>query len=355
MKSLVFIVTDKCNIKCDFCAPDCSPSREGYNDSNKMISIYDDMRNGIEIPLVVYTGGEPLLYQRDIEIASEYFKSCGVKHMRVVTNGFWGKTKKRALSTLSSLKKSGITEINISVDDFHQKFIPLETIKNAIDACVELDVRLLLAHKEHPDAIIKKETFDNLLGYEIADLQDYKRDNIPQSEYPSLMISTALTIPVGRYDRDIQYDDWIKDISNKDRWKGPCDQVLKNIIVSHKGNFAPCCGLVDRELPEFYFGDIDNTEPLETFYKMNNVTLYNWLALEGPSGIMEYIKTKNPNIEFKDGYVQNCQLCQELFQDPEKREIIKEGLKEKAIELSFKRCHYEGKRDVYNKVLEGIE
>ena len=43
--------------------------------------------------------------------------------------------------------EEGLDEINFSVDDFHEAYIPLAYIKNGHDAAVKLKIPVLLAHK----------------------------------------------------------------------------------------------------------------------------------------------------------------------------------------------------------------
>ena len=86
--------------------------------------------------LVVFSGGEPTLLGDDL------FEGIAYAHerrllTRVVTNGFWGKSPEAAAAFVDRLIGAGLSEINISVDDLHQKYVPLWRVRNAYLACYE--------------------------------------------------------------------------------------------------------------------------------------------------------------------------------------------------------------------------
>jgi hypothetical protein len=144
--------------------------------------------------------------------------------------------------------------------------------------------------------------------------------------------SQGLTVPLGRGEMEINKLDWVKNIP-KDRWSGPCTEVFRNITIQPNGYLSPCCGIIDRKMPEFYFKNLQESDFLDSIIEANSSTLYNWLASEGPEGIMKYIQEKNSESEFLGNYVQNCHLCQEIFSNCENKKYIRMGLQEKRDEI----------------------
>lgn len=53
------------------------------------------------------------------------------------TNGFWANSVRKASTTVEKLKNLGITKIFFSIDYFHQRFVPIEFVKNAIETSLE--------------------------------------------------------------------------------------------------------------------------------------------------------------------------------------------------------------------------
>ncbi len=338
MKPINYIVTDKCNIQCDFCAPGCGPWRDQHLTAAIMINVFDKVSQLGPVPLVVFTGGEPFLYLNEVTHVIEHIRHNSKTPIRIVTNAFWAKDSKRAVSILSDLKKAGLSELNYSVDDFHQKFIPLTTIKNAVNAASEVGIPLLLAHKTYPGSISNREYYEAYFKRAIPEAHSMDREEMVAAE---IKIITGLTIPVGRGSKLVNRAEWVPDATPDDRWNKPCEEVLKSITISANGCLSPCCGLVDRSLDAFYVADIVENDLFEVLMYANQTTLYNWLALRGPANLMRFIKTKNPRLQFHAHYLQACELCQDLFSDTQKIEAVQSALEDQANQLFLERHIYE--------------
>lgn len=338
MKGLSFIVTDKCNIACDFCAPECGPKLKGHLSADFMIDIFDQLRDLMPVSNVVFTGGEPTLFRKDILQTLRHIQVHQPTPSRIVTNAYWGNKPDKAHAFVEELRDAGLTEFNFSVDDFHQEYIPLPHIKTAIEVCVDLGIPVLLAHKTYPDCAITKQTFDELLGYEIPVFEDLSPE---QHKSEPVCISSGATIPVGRGAEDIDLDAWVPTDAGPDRWAGPCREVLKNITIQADGSFTPCCGLVERSMPVFYMGDLHRQTLSDVLERANASQVYNWLGLEGPEGLMKAIRQRNPDEPFLGRYLQNCQLCQEVFSSASKKRALAQSLDAKRAELAVKRLVFE--------------
>jgi hypothetical protein len=68
---------------------------------------------------------------------SKFAKDLGYKPM-VFTNCFWAKTPTTAYKVLFSLKKVGIKTLITSADVFHQEYVPIEYVCNAVSAAKTL-------------------------------------------------------------------------------------------------------------------------------------------------------------------------------------------------------------------------
>ncbi len=341
MKGLVFSVTDRCNITCDFCGPNCGPHVQGNLSATTMTRVFDSLQRVAPIPLVVLTGGEPTLFLREVLATLQHISQKSDTFSRLVTNASWATSLKAARQVLRSLKEAGLGELNYSVDDFHQAYIPLAHIRYAVAAAEELEIPVLLAHKSYPGSKSSRATYEALLEREIPLLED-----LPPEEYGKrpLTISSGHTLPIGRGAQKVNPLDWVPPEVTEERWRGPCNEVLKELVIAPDGRLSPCCGLVERTIPYFYAGSVIEQDVFEVLEVANKSVLYNWLALGGPSSIMDYILSQDPSIPFLGRYVQNCQLCNEIFTDPRKTEIALGGLEAMAGPLSIQRCLYEAQR-----------
>lgn len=341
MKSLTFIVTNRCNITCEFCAPGCGPQYHGGLNTELMKKVFDRLLLYGPVPVVVFTGGEPMLFHHEVIETIRHIANRSKTSTRIVTNAHWANSPEAAESTVRELKEAGLTELNYSVDDFHQAHVPEEFIVNAVNAAIKLNIPVLLAHKTYPGSKSCKDYYESLLGMKIPVFEKL-RNKCGVSE--PLLFSSGYTLPIGRGADKVNLDEWIPTCFGEKRWRGPCVHVLERIQITPDGKLTPCCGLVDKKIDVFYAGSVIENDFLDVLEQANKSVLYNWLALEGPSGIMDYILSKDDTIPFARKYVQNCQLCQEIFTDPRKREMVAHGLEEKALILSLKRCLYESQR-----------
>jgi len=343
LKSLAFSVTDRCNITCDFCAPGCGPHVHGNLSAATMIMVFGSLQRVAPIPLVVFTGGEPTLFLREVLATLQHILENSDTHSRIVTNASWATSLTAARGILRSLKEAGLGELNYSVDDFHQAYVPLTHIGYAVEAALEFEIPVLLAHKSYPGSRSSRATYEALLRREIPKLEDLLPEEY--GKHP-LTISSGNTLPIGRGAEKVNPLGWVPPEVTEDRWRGPCNEVLKEIVIAPEGRLSPCCGLVDRSIPYFYAGSVLEQDLLELLEIANKSVLYNWLALGGPSSIMDYIISQDPSIPFLGKYVQNCQICNEIFTDARKTEVALGGLEAMAGTLSIQRCLYEAQRSL---------
>lgn len=308
-----------------------------------MIMAFDSLQRVAPIPLAVFTGGEPTLCLREILTTLQHISENSDTFSRIVTKASWATSLTAARGILRSLKEAGLGELNYSMDDFHQAYIPLTHIGYAVAAALELEIPVLLAHKSYPGSRSSPATYEALLDRGIPILEDLLPEEY--GKWP-LTISSGNTLPIGRGAQKIDPLAWVPAKVTEDRWRGPCNEVLKEIVIAPEGRLSPCCGLMDRSIPYFYAGSVIEQDLLEVLEVANKSVLYNWLALGGPSSIMDYIISQDPTIPFLSRYVQNCQICNEIFSDARKTEVALGGLEAMAGTLSIQPCLYEAQRSL---------
>jgi hypothetical protein len=275
-----------------------------------MIRIMGDILPFGFLQLVVFTGGEPFLIGDDLKKAVEYAASHGVL-TRIVTNAYWATTKEKATEILQDLKQAGLTELNISCDDFHQEFVPLENIRNANDAALAIGLPLLLAYRKNPGGVIDRDYLSKYLGVELKTFV-YGEDN-PKNN----VILDGVNIPI-KSER-AQDSSGCSDNS----WRGPCESVLTRLVIAPDKRVQICCGIASSSIEEFYIGTLYKDGNLFEILQSGNADLMtNWLALEGPSSILDFVRSKDRGIDLPDTYVNRCHACNELFSRHDVREIL---------------------------------
>lgn len=138
VKSVDFLLTFECPAECKHCSYKAGPNREGYmrlTDAERYLKELTDIQ-----PLQCLTvhGGEPFLYFEHLKRIIEKAKELEIPRRWVLTNGYWAETKEIAKEKLNELKEAGLTCITFSVDGFHQEYIPLKTVRNGIEAAIDV-------------------------------------------------------------------------------------------------------------------------------------------------------------------------------------------------------------------------
>jgi len=177
---------------------------------------------------VSITGGEPLL---EPEITQNYVKYATGLGMstEIVTNGFWAETKKAAIKTLDALKVQGLDILNLSLDDFHQEFIPYQSVKNACMAAKSLGLNFIIMTTTTKNNEIKINTIKETLKELKIQVLGGPRIRDPDA----LLIETPVT-PTGRASKLLEFESLL--ISEV-----KCGKVLQDIGVGPDGSVYPCC------------------------------------------------------------------------------------------------------------------
>lgn len=285
-----------------------------------MVGIIKELLPFKTLGLVVFTGGEPFLLREELR-KTIAFASAHEILTRIVTNAYWATSKEKAKKILCELKAAGLTEINISCDDFHQEYIPLENIKNANDAALEENVPALLALRECPEGKITSDFLASFLGVPLHQYQkgtENPNNNIflPGKNVP---IKTGVwDHPPGDVDGQWAF------------WKDPCPLVLSKIIISPQKKVEICCGIASSSIVEFCIGSLEEEGLFNILQKGNEDLIANWLALAGPASILDFVLSKDPSLDIPISYVNSCHLCNELFTREDVRRILRDHAEERV-------------------------
>jgi hypothetical protein len=298
-----------------------------------MISFVDQIYAFGKLQLVVFTGGEPFLLGKDLFSCVEYCSKKGLA-TRVVTNAFWAKTSQSAREMIKACKETGLSEINLSCDDYHQEFIPLERVKYANEACCEFKLPCLIGHKVMKDCKITVEYLEKFCGCEFA------RFNPKEKNPANNVISSGYTVPVAD-DMHMIPDEEILYPECGFQWKEPCSSVLQRVIITPRKELSICCGMIPRKVQEIFFGPLDSMSLEEAIVMAHQDLIVNWLALEGPYGMMRFIQSKSPCTPFREKYVNICHLCSEILTRSDCRDVLSEYGHEKSLEISLERTLYD--------------
>lgn len=105
-------VTDRCNLRCEYCMPEDGVPDKGHGNilSNEEITRIISAAAGYGISKVRLTGGEPLVRQGFVRLCGEIAAIPGIEELTLTTNGLLLPAMAR------DLKRAGVSRVNISLD-----------------------------------------------------------------------------------------------------------------------------------------------------------------------------------------------------------------------------------------------
>ena len=139
-----FVVTLACTGKCKHCqngAPVRTSEHIAPRDAERAIR---SVCAHYPIRSVLTFGGESLLYPETVCAVHKTASECGVPVRQVITNGFFSSDRARMESVAKALCESGVNDLRISADAFHQETIPLGPVMYFAGCAVKYGVPVSL-------------------------------------------------------------------------------------------------------------------------------------------------------------------------------------------------------------------
>jgi molybdenum cofactor biosynthesis enzyme MoaA len=140
IKRLEFVLTEKCNSRCAHCQGAHSPESQGVIEIEDGLNYLEETTSVTELDSFMIFGGESMLYPERTITLFQRASKLGIPETELITNGFWGKDREKAMTLALRLKEAGVTEVLISVDSFHLPYIPLDGPRNAAKASLHAGI-----------------------------------------------------------------------------------------------------------------------------------------------------------------------------------------------------------------------
>ena len=144
LTKIEFVVTDACTGRCKHCsAGDHRLSGERI-DPKISADAVRRIASEYDIKTVMTFGGEPLLYPDAVYAIMGAARDARVERRQVITNGFFSNEREKIASVAAGLSASGVNDLLVSVDAFHQETIPLSTVRVFIEEAKKCKIPLRL-------------------------------------------------------------------------------------------------------------------------------------------------------------------------------------------------------------------
>jgi hypothetical protein len=297
-----FAITYLCNSKCRHCQLGGEEERKNFPshiDKDMAVEIVRKVGKKYNPKSIMTFGGEPLLYPEIVYAIHKEAMNVGIPVRDVITNGFWSRKKEEIQEIAEKLVKSGVNEATISVDCFHQEFIPLDIVKKAAESLLKAGITRI---SWNPCWVVSKD-HDNPYNRKTKAILEQLKD-LPIEEGEG-----NIARPEGRAIK------WLKDFlpPRTKTPKGKCGDVpyteeldlVKTICVEPDGRIAICKDLYIGNA--FETGIIDIIENYDPF----RIPEAKAIIENGMEGLINWARTKGVEPD-SAGYYNFCHMCTDI-------------------------------------------
>lgn len=129
LEKVEYVITNACTGKCKHCSQGEHKLFEKCIDVGVATSTLKQLATHYNLKTVMTFGGEPLLFPEVVCKIHTTAKNFGIPHRQLITNGYFSKDENRIAEVVYQLFMSGVNDLRLSVDVFHQETIPVEIVK----------------------------------------------------------------------------------------------------------------------------------------------------------------------------------------------------------------------------------
>ncbi len=337
--TMTILATYQCTAACQECCFECGPQLHQRLSLPDILDVIDRAREFSTLKMVVFSGGECFLLRGDLVTSVKRASSQGLS-VRCVTNGYWATSRRAALARLEPLVDAGLTELNLSTGDDHQKFVPYDRVAIGAACAAELGIQTLIAVEgSETTAFTVKQAMEHRF------IQEFWRMH-PNTRH-KLQVISNIWIPFHN-DRNIVHNqNLIRDPARR-MDVGGCDNILENFVVTPAHQAASCCGLTMEYIPALKVGDVRTRQLVDLYDDQFQDFLKIWLNVDGPENILLFARQYDDTIDI-DAAVHPCQACVSVHQNSRVQEVLAQHYPE-VMDSVMTRFLFKKK---FTKALEG--
>lgn len=146
LNRIEFVITYACSGRCKHCSEGEHISSGEHIDGDQAAETVCRIAENYKINSLMTFGGEPLLYPEAVCKIHSAARDMGIPKRQIITNGFFSRDTGRIKTVAQEIVQSGVNDILLSVDAFHQETIPIEPVMEFAKAAINAGVPGLRAH-----------------------------------------------------------------------------------------------------------------------------------------------------------------------------------------------------------------
>lgn len=295
INQLTFFLTDRCPAACKICCFQCSPKNTFVMDEDIIKRYIDEGAALGTLKIISYTGGECMMYPDLFKRVAKYaYEKYGLIS-NTVTNGFWAKDYEKGKKLMQEMKECGVNSLRLSADDFHQEYVSVQTIKNAIRILYELGMATSIT------------VMDTKARQNIRHVVEQLRPEIylmPMVSYYPLHLPQAV---IDNPEVTLTHDD----LETPTPWEYAYCVDAGSIEFYTDGYMYNCCSQFTFEMPRMRLGKIGETSLEDAIKKLNRDPVLDLLRRESVTWFAR--KAKELGYPVKERYSMGCELCRDIL------------------------------------------
>jgi hypothetical protein len=146
VKRIEFAITNACSGKCKHCSATVSETMKESVNADAAVQVIKQLASRYTVESMMTFGGEPLLYADTVCKIHSVAQDCGIAVRQIITNGFFSRDEHKIENVAAAICASGANNIMLSVDAFHQEYIPIEPVVFFAESLLKNGVPKLRVH-----------------------------------------------------------------------------------------------------------------------------------------------------------------------------------------------------------------
>jgi hypothetical protein len=298
VKNVDFLLTFKCPAECKHCSYKAGPKRSGFIKPKKYLKYLDELTKMHPLKSVWVHGGEPFLYFDYLVQIIEEAKKREIPNRGLISNCFWAKNEDIVKKKLEKLKSAGLKKLTFSFDYFHQEFIPLAYVKNALKYAATLGFEEVFLDSYFVESLDTDNEFNQLTEKNLEILGDIKG-----VDYHRMVMNLE-----GRGADLSKHVKFSKEIPS-----GKCPvpfwidgdfQNPETIEIDSEGNITLCPGICIGNT------DIQSLTKIIQNYDVETHPVLSIIWEQGPIGLLKIAEEND--FKLNQQFVNECHLCYEI-------------------------------------------
>lgn len=140
LNRIEFLITLACTGRCKHCSEGEHVPDGVHLKGDAAAEVVYRLCKAFSITSLMTFGGEPLLYPETVYTIHAAARDMHIPQRQVITNGFFSRDAETIRRVAENLAQSGVNDLLLSVDAFHQETIPLEPVRLFAEAAKQAGI-----------------------------------------------------------------------------------------------------------------------------------------------------------------------------------------------------------------------